>query len=126
MSNNCLSISMHGYAPYYSNAGIFISSIKIAFFQLGLAPNKCLFFFVSFYSIAIYDYFGDVYAEKFRNIGLIYFVTFNFSSKFDIITDFPTPVIPVINDGFYISISFSNINEYLVVSIVGTNISKYD
>lgn len=50
-SNIYLSNSIEGYAPNYSKAGIFTSSINIAIVSFTRAPNNVLAFFINFPSI---------------------------------------------------------------------------
>ena len=108
LSKNYLSNSIQGCAPYYSSAGIFTSSMKIAIRSFGLAPKRVFVFFWSLDSIASWVYLEDVWAEKFKNIELTCF-DFNPYKRFWIITDFPTPVPPVNNEGFWMNKSFLRI-----------------
>lgn len=120
-STNCLSSSIHGWAPKNSRAGIFTSSMNTHIFSLGLAPNKVLPFFISLLSIANCTYLALVWAEKFKKMVDTPFLCLRSSNKFLISTDFPTPDSPVNMTGFSISIISSVTCEYLIVSIVGTS-----
>ena len=92
---------MHGYAPYYSRAGILISSMNITIDSFALAPNKVFPFLLSLPSMANYVYLAFVCAEKFNRMDYTP-SDFIFFNKVYTIIDFPTPVYPHSNTGFYI------------------------
>ena len=120
ISRSCRRSSMHGCAPNCSRAGILISSMKMAIYSLGRAPQTDLPFLLSFDSIASCVYWGVVCAEKFTITELMFSRDFSSTRRFCTTMDLPTPVLPVIRMGFCICSSSWKEWENFTVSVVGT------
>ena len=115
---------MGGYAPYYSTAGMFISSMKIRVFRVPFAPLLFLRFFSNLLSMLFYVEALSVWALKLRLIEMNSIASQFALMKSWTIMDFPVPVSPVIKTGLLIFVSIFKWFEYLSVSTVGTTSEK--
>lgn len=96
----------------------------MAIVSLGLAPNSVFPFLLSLDSIAIWVYFGFVFAEKLRKI-VITELSLLLNRKGTTREVFPTPESPVKRIGFLFYRSSSKTYLNFRVSIVGTMMSWY-
>lgn len=116
--------SIGGCAPYSSVVGILISSTKMAILLFGsAAPYVVLVFFSSFSSMDCWVKRESVWAEKLIKTGQRS-PSLRIVRVFCMITDFPTPVVPVKKTGLLIPRSQSRHCLCLYVSAVGTISSK--